>query len=227
MRSLIIECGISERGTSKQKQLCEMPARSRAARRLTPITALLYSFCAVLVMTGLFPRDARADYLDMMLSPVYQGIQVQMNYKQGKTYRVEWSIDNSYSATGEVEASNCYGAPNTCLYTTSNLQCNTTYHVRAKWKGRAWRYGSVRTQCGVPCPRGGWFDGANCQIGTPPAGTTAFIWGGNYYYTPLPPPNRCPYPGSWFDTANCFVQAVPPGVQPFIWANYWYYKAYP
>lgn len=74
------------------------------------------------------------------------------------------------------------------------------------------------------CPQGGTWDTANCHIGFAPAGTSAFIWGGNYYYSPLPG-NSCPYPGSWFDGANCFVQEVPEGVQPFIWANGWYYAS--
>ncbi len=73
------------------------------------------------------------------------------------------------------------------------------------------------------CPQGGYFDGANCQLGAAPAGTTAFVWGGNYYYTALPG-NICPYPGSWYDGANCFVYKVPEGVNPFIWANHWYYS---
>lgn len=74
------------------------------------------------------------------------------------------------------------------------------------------------------CPRGGMFDGANCKIGNPPAGTSAFLWNDNYYYTPLPG-NSCPYPGSYFDGANCFVQDVPEGTDPFIWNNAWYYAA--
>jgi hypothetical protein len=83
--------------------------------------------------------------------------------------------------------------------------------------------------CAVKCPAGGWFDGANCQVGQAPSGTTAFIWGGNYYYSPKPPvPGpRCPLQGSWYDGANCFVKPVPAGVQPFIWLNHWYYKACP
>ena len=205
---------ISKRSAFKQAALGQ---RLPAFRHL--FVALAVAFFSAIICAG----EALADYLDLNVSPVYQAmIQVQMNYNSSKTYRVQWG-----SGSAEFGASSCYGAPNTCLYTIGNLQCNTVYEVRAKWKGRAWRYSSVRTGCGDPCPRGGWFDGANCQIGTPPAGTTAFIWGGNYYYTPLPPPNRCPYPGSWFDSANCFVQVVPAGVQPFIWSNYWYYKAYP
>lgn len=73
------------------------------------------------------------------------------------------------------------------------------------------------------CPAGGSFDGANCYLGSPPEGTNAFKWGGNYYYTPLPG-NSCPMEGSWYDGANCYVQEIPEGVQPFIHANKWYYS---
>lgn len=78
--------------------------------------------------------------------------------------------------------------------------------------------------CDDPCPAGGYYDGANCQMGEAPAGTTAFIWGDAYYHTPLPG-NQCPLPGSFFDGANCWVDDVPEGMDPFIWANHWYYSA--
>lgn len=71
------------------------------------------------------------------------------------------------------------------------------------------------------CPSIGSYDGANCYIGTPPPGTTAFIWGNSFYYTPVSG-NQCPRPGSSFDGANCFVLAVPAGTDPFIYANSWY-----
>lgn len=77
--------------------------------------------------------------------------------------------------------------------------------------------------CQNPCPHGGNFDGANCYMGTPPSGTKAFIYGGNYYYTPVGA-NSCPKGGSRFDGANCFVQPVPKGTKPFIYANNWYYQ---
>jgi hypothetical protein len=73
------------------------------------------------------------------------------------------------------------------------------------------------------CPYLGRFDSANCFIGTPPKGTSAFIWSNNFYYTPLPG-NQCPYPGSWYDGANCFVTTIPSGASPFIWNNAWYVK---
>jgi hypothetical protein len=76
--------------------------------------------------------------------------------------------------------------------------------------------------CNVnPCPYIGSYDGANCWVGQPPAGTGAFIYANNFYYTPVAG-NLCPRPGSWFDGANCFVTAIPPQTQPFIWSNMWY-----
>ena len=75
------------------------------------------------------------------------------------------------------------------------------------------------------CLRGGSFDGANCYMGTPPAGTSAFIWNGAYYHTPVPNlGNPCPMKGSWFDGANCYWRPVPPDVNGFIWSNAFYYQ---
>jgi len=88
-------------------------------------------------------------------------------------------------------------------------------------------YGECKPQvddyCLSPCPYGGVFDGANCQLGKAPAGTNAFLYKGTFYYTPLSG-NTC-LPGSWFDGANCNVQEVPTGATPFIYANYWYFAA--
>jgi hypothetical protein len=75
--------------------------------------------------------------------------------------------------------------------------------------------------CLTPCPKIGSYDGANCWVGQPPAGTQAFIWATNFYYTPVNG-NQCPLPGSSYDGANCFVKAIPSGTSPFIWANNWY-----
>lgn len=80
----------------------------------------------------------------------------------------------------------------------------------------------ANNNCNVnPCPSIGSYDGANCWVGQPPPGTSAFIWATNFYYTPVSG-NHCPKPGSWFDGANCFVKAIPSNTQPFIWANMWY-----
>ncbi|MFA6925013.1 MAG: hypothetical protein WC223_12275 [Bacteroidales bacterium] len=78
---------------------------------------------------------------------------------------------------------------------------------------------------GKDCSIGG-YDGLNCQVGTPPSGTTAFIYANNFYYTPVSG-NQCPYlpyPESGFDGANCYVTHIPSGASAFIWSNYWYVK---
>ncbi len=69
----------------------------------------------------------------------------------------------------------------------------------------------------VPCPmaNSSW-DGANCYRGTPPAGTTPFIYNNNLYYTALPG-NQCPMSGSWYDGANCYAGWPPAGTTPFIY----------
>lgn len=74
-----------------------------------------------------------------------------------------------------------------------------------------------------PCAQGGTFDGANCLIGAPPAGTNAFIYSNSYYYTPIGG-NSCPKAGSRFDGANCIVQAAAAGTKPFVYENRWYYQ---
>ena len=67
----------------------------------------------------------------------------------------------------------------------------------------------------------GSYDTRNCYVGTPPSGTTAFIYANNFYYTPVSG-NQCPMPGSWFDSVNCFVMEIPGNCSPFIWDNSWY-----
>jgi hypothetical protein len=71
------------------------------------------------------------------------------------------------------------------------------------------------------CPYIGTFDGANCYIGQPPSGATAFIYANSFYYSPLNS-NQCPRPGSTFDSANCYVMPVPTQATPFIYSNGWY-----
>lgn len=73
----------------------------------------------------------------------------------------------------------------------------------------------------------GSYDTENCYVGTPPSGTTAFIWGDangqHFYYTPLNG-NQCPLPGSSFDGANCYVMTIPSNCDPFVWSNNWYVR---
>ena len=79
---------------------------------------------------------------------------------------------------------------------------------------------------GHNCTIGTYWGGEDCYYGTPPSGTTAFIWQGggvnNFYFTPLNG-NQCPSPGS-FDGANCWVLAVPGNCEPFIRVNSWFVK---
>jgi hypothetical protein len=231
LRKFLIEWGIPGVGTFEREQLRGGVAKLNDVFRMNTIVKL----CVVLVITTIPASVAHANYLDMSLSATNNNIVVAMNYLSGKTYKVEWKKSSqpwwqSWTRGPDLYAGNC--TTTTKCYYYIGVSCNTSYRVRAKIAGRGWRTDSITTGgCGpVACPKGGWFDGANCQIGKAPDGTTAFIWGGNYYYTPLPLPNRCPYrpyPNSGFDGANCYVQAVPAGVHPFIWQNYWYYSAYP
>lgn len=76
-------------------------------------------------------------------------------------------------------------------------------------------------KCTNPCPVIGSFDSGNCLVGQPPPNTNAFIYAGNFYYTPVNG-NQCPHSGSWFDGANCFVMKIPAGANALISANKWY-----
>lgn len=92
-------------------------------------------------------------------------------------------------------------------------------------EARAWFDG----ECQNICPHGGSYDGAHCYFGQPPLGTSAFLWAGNFYHTPVPDVvasgrAQCPMPGSHFDTRNCNVQDAPDYLDPFIWQNGWYYQ---
>jgi hypothetical protein len=78
---------------------------------------------------------------------------------------------------------------------------------------------------GNECAIGSW-DNRNCCVGTPPSGTTAFMYPnnhGNFYYTPVNG-NQCPRPGSYFDGNNCFVISIPSSTWGFIYNNKWYVK---
>lgn len=95
---------------------------------------------------------------------------------------------------------------------------STEYNTgKIKWKLAKTVIAPIPTNC----PYMGSYDGANCYLGTPPAGTSAFIYANNFYYTPVGV-NSCPYPGSWYDGANCFVANIHPNADPFIWSNNWY-----
>ena len=95
---------------------------------------------------------------------------------------------------------------------------STEYNTgKIKWKFSK----TVVPSSPTNCPYMGTYDGANCYIGTPPSGTSAFIYANNFYYTPVGT-SSCPYPGSWYDGANCFVANIHASADPFIWSNNWY-----
>lgn len=79
--------------------------------------------------------------------------------------------------------------------------------------------------CPNPCPIIGSYDGANCFVGRPPAGTTAILRASFFGFIPLsfdwtPVNGNCP---TWYDgTAPCSRRTVPLGTHPFIYANNWY-----
>lgn len=70
--------------------------------------------------------------------------------------------------------------------------------------------------CTTPCLlSASWYDGANCFVASPPAGTTPFVYGGNLYYSAQSVPT-CPLPGSGYDGANRFVATPPAGTTPWM-----------
>jgi hypothetical protein len=166
-----------------------------------------------------------ADYIHVSWAAKWSGKYKLCWKKSSKVGNACW-----YNKRDNITESDVWVGSGYTWYMSIPAECNTEYKVKLKRKGTfGWDTEYVTTSgcgCAIPCPEGGWYDGANCQIGQAPAGTTAFIWGGNYYYSALPS-NSCPYPGSWYDGANCYVQAVPSGVTPFIWANHWYYQSCP
>lgn len=75
------------------------------------------------------------------------------------------------------------------------------------------------------------YDGANCLVGSPPSGTTAFIftYGDNNSYFMYSPVNgnQCPLEGSGFDGANCQYLLINPldVSDAFIYQNRWYMRS--
>ena len=75
---------------------------------------------------------------------------------------------------------------------------------------------------GQKCYNNYYFDSRNCLVGVPPAGTTAFVWNGQFYYTPING-KQCPMANSGFDGANCIVKLpLPTDNSPYIYANRFY-----
>lgn len=73
--------------------------------------------------------------------------------------------------------------------------------------------------CPNPCGGVGLFDGANCQVGQPPAGRTAVV--STRYFGYVPVSGGCPSGGLPRD-GLCAMGAVPSGRAPFVHADYWY-----
>ncbi|MCF6319518.1 MAG: hypothetical protein L3J83_09625 [Proteobacteria bacterium] len=186
----------------------------------------------LLIILFLGTQQAKADYLDLFVSPSgSQALWVSWNGYPGQTFKVKVKQGSSvvYQNNNVTEANVVVGSGFVWSLNIIGLNCNTEYKVKVKMKGRGWRRQTVRTgECKVnkSCPFGGWYDGANCYLGSAPEGTTAFIWSGNYYYSALPG-ELCPLVGSWYDGANCFFQPVAPGSSPFVYANNWYYVPLP
>lgn len=131
-----------------------------------------------------------------------------------------WSYALNSSNTGNgyysfVNAPNTYKTKISVYLDARAGKNDTNYNI-------AWSKDDFR---GHSCA-GGWFDGQNCGYGTPPSGTSAFIYGQSFYYTPVPgqstPQTKCPL--GWFDGANCNVYAIPSGAVPFVYGNSWYIK---
>ncbi|MFP8882409.1 MAG: hypothetical protein VCE43_24515 [Myxococcota bacterium] len=162
-----------------------------------------------------------------------EGFSVSWDGNVGEDYKLCWKKTGTVfydCASPHVSATNSNTWSGKTYAGIFDLDCDTEYKIKVKRVGGiGWSKVKETTNpcsCADPCPQGGYYDGANCQIGEAPTNTTAFIYANNFYYTPVPTGN-CPYPGSYWDTANCKVSDVPPGATGFIWANHWYYAAYP
>ena len=156
------------------------------------------------------------------------GWEFKLCWKQGTS---TWNVCNNPSNQDTITAQQYVNWwPNTARINAiiPNLQCGTTYTLKAK---RRWQSDNTRVTtkpcppaCPDPCPVGS-FDGANCYMGKIP--TTLFEYNGNHYYTPVGA-NYCPmaFPISWYDGANCYMN-FPAGAQVFIWSGNYYYKPCP
>lgn len=132
---------------------------------------------------------------------------------------------SGYVFTDDEDTNNADYTYSTTIHPYTNLFANIIYGSPNPLTTKNTFFSTAKVAndtCNVnPCPLMGLYDGANCWLGQPPAGTSAFLYSNNFYYTPISG-NQCPRPGSWFDGANCFVTAIHPQATPFIWSNMWY-----
>lgn len=173
--------------------------------------------------------------MDLQANPVFGGEYMHVNWRaeSGENFKLCWK---KVSDSGTVCSNNKYeitaGGPDYSWgrqHAQFPTQCGTEYKIRVKsfLKYKTVTATSAACNPAYACPSGGWFDGANCQIGQAPSGTSAFIYQNSFYYTYSNGATKCPLAGSYDDSANCFVQNVPSGVNAFIYNNHWYYEAYP
>lgn len=176
---------------------------------------------------GLNCNPVGSDKLDCHFN-FHAGTKFQIKWRESGVWPYGWQ---KYDFTTDQDGVNHFWV--------INLNCETDYNVRVRRKWYSYSTETFKTgQCpcvGPPCPLGGHYDGANCQIGVPGGNAKAFIHNNNYYYTGpdyditttfqgvTTTSKVCAYPGSHWDGANCFVMAVPSGAAPFIWKNHWYY----
>jgi hypothetical protein len=140
----------------------------------------------------------------------------------GKKYRKR--AQDAAIAAWETKAKNTYGL----LFRLWNNAANKSGpNCRVESFINSWvcEVGGRPCSCTNPCTIGT-YDGTNCYVATPPAGTTPFIWQGGLYHTPAKVPT-CPLSGSQYDGSNCYVATPPPGTTPFIWQGGLYYTAAP
>ncbi|NPD87037.1 hypothetical protein HNS38_19985 [Lentimicrobium sp. L6] len=165
-----------------------------------------------------------SSHVTLMNSAELQYIQVSRQIQESWANTLEWYITRLEYVD--------LGFPN---YDASNNGSPTGDHMQWWSSVSSDRYTPLFIDCidnynqalnggGLPtnrCPDGGWFDGVNCRIGTPPAGETAFIYADKFCYTPVGCCD-CPEEGSSFDGSNCVLLDIPDSSIGFVWNNTWY-----
>ncbi|MBI2394354.1 MAG: hypothetical protein HYV09_32590 [Deltaproteobacteria bacterium] len=91
-----------------------------------------------------------------------------------------------------------------CSNAFSDCWCGAGQYCAGAGTTGADQLGCKASTC---CPKGSW-DGANCYVGAPAAGTSPFVWNNALYTSPVK--NNCSgLAGAGYDGANCFYQAIP------------------